>query len=62
MKCQLLTSAKEFVAEVEIPPFNTPPDILVWGERFFKLDQATTRPEYVEAFTYFVLPAKAVAE
>lgn len=57
IKCNLLTSDRKHVASVEIPPFSSPPDIVVWGERFFKLDRDTIThvvPEYLEAFTFFV--------
>lgn len=63
MKCNLLTADRGFVTHVEIPPFDTPPEILIWGERFFQLDRNTAQhvvPEYLEAFTFFVPALAAV--
>jgi len=59
MKCRLFTKAHEHVVDVEIPPFNEPPDVLIWGERIFKLVNTTAgfvEPEYTEAFSYWVKP------
>lgn len=38
-----------------MPPFDTPPRIVVWGERLFMLDlsnQRVDRLDYCEAFTW----------
>ena len=35
MKVRLETSKGELVHETEIPPFNTNPEFIVWGNRFF---------------------------
>jgi hypothetical protein len=53
-----------FVAVAEIPPFNEPPDVIIYGARFFvapKVDMAVRLAElsagevaYVEAFTYAI--------
>ena len=51
MKAKLYTQAGDFVVEVELPPFNQWPDVLVWGERFFIVNGQAS---YREAFTYFV--------
>jgi hypothetical protein len=57
MRAELLTSDGNRVGFADTPPFNKPPDILIWGERFFQLDKLTeghVEPQYREAFTYFV--------
>ena len=36
---RLETSNGRFVGNVEVLPFLTAPEILLWGERFFKLHQ-----------------------
>jgi hypothetical protein len=64
MRCRLFTSDRRFVKDVEILPFNTPPDLLVWGERFFILDKDTNgfvQPEYLEAFSFFVVEMSEIA-
>lgn len=59
MQVNLYTAAGDFVAEVEIPPFNRMPEILVWGERHFiwHEDPASVidgKVGYVEAFAFWV--------
>jgi hypothetical protein len=63
MRCRLFTQDRRFVKDVEIPPFNTPPDLLVWGERFFILDETagSVQPEYLEAFSFFVVEMSEIA-
>jgi len=55
VKVKLLTSSGHDVADVEIPPFNKPPDVLGWGTRVFTLyathEDALT---YRECFSYAV--------
>lgn len=54
-KVQLITGGdRGFVAEVDVPPFLTMPDVLIWGERYFKRESDDL---YVEAFTYWVAVA-----
>lgn len=49
---ELVTSPDHaFVATVRIPPFQTLPDVLFWGQRVFvQLDAASSPPRYREAF------------
>lgn len=68
MKIKLYARDGGFVAEVVIPPFNDPPEALLWGSRLFVLPNANnyghrhvcalpTEPEivhYVEAWAYAV--------
>jgi hypothetical protein len=69
IKVKLCISSGEHVTDVMIPPFQSMPDIIVWGERFFKMHQVTPDyAEYREGFAYWVpptigfgnLPAKTV--
>lgn len=47
---KLSTSTGEFVANVQIPKFTPPADVVLWGARFFiRSDEG-----YREAFTYAV--------
>jgi len=52
-KIKLVTASGDFVTEVTIPPFLTPPDVLLWGERTFKADMLD-RELYREAFMFVV--------
>lgn len=55
MKVKLYTAAGDFVAEIEIPPFQRMPEILVWGERHFVGPADPANPDhYVEAFAFWV--------
>jgi hypothetical protein len=53
---------KGFVAAVEIPPFATLPDTIVWGQRNFKLvppckvcgEHVDGIPAYEECFLYAI--------
>jgi hypothetical protein len=36
IRVKLFTADGGFVVEGEIPPFQTEPDVLIWGERVFK--------------------------
>ena len=58
MQIVLRTNTGDYVHEEEIPNFNEPPNVLIWGLRIFTLDEPqgmTTPPyDYVEAFTYFI--------
>ena len=67
---RLETADGGFVGWARLPPFNKAPDILVWGERFFRNRGAfvkgpAAKPEdphyvlYSEAFSFF-LPANMV--
>lgn len=57
VKVKLYTADGGFVVAGEIPRFNQLPDVIVWGERFFRygdkrLPQAIEGPvHYVECFT-----------
>lgn len=52
-KVQLITRDRGFVAEVDVPPFLTMPDMLVWGDRHFKHEADDL---YVEAFVFWIVP------
>lgn len=51
-KVKLLTNTFLFVAEVELPPFVIMPEVLIWGQRFFKQASEDT---YTEVFAYAVM-------
>lgn len=38
MKIELYTRTGEFIAAAQIPEFDYPPDIVLWGERIFHTD------------------------
>lgn len=47
-----------FVANVEVLPFNEPPEVIVWGSRIFKLheksDDFPNKPDvYRECFAWY---------
>lgn len=53
---KLYAQAGGFVVEGEIPRFNDPPEILIWGERFFRyscivFENGVDHLVYTEAFT-----------
>lgn len=59
----LQTSDGQLVSDEEaVLPFRTPPEIIVWGHRFFRLHDpdggkdkwGRVIPIYREAFTYFI--------
>lgn len=50
---KLFTASGEFVAEVEIPPFDTFPEVLIWGSRVFRLGDDDV---YREAFAFWTAP------
>lgn len=57
-KIKLETSSGGHVGHSEIPPFTSPPDVLVWGERFFKMYADNEEDGvwiYRECFTVFVV-------
>ena len=64
MKVKLFTRDGGFVHSAEIPPFNEPPTIIIWGQRFFvfadvdgpALPIESDEQGYVEAFTFVVTP------
>ena len=61
---KLFAKGGGFVANVTIPPFNEPPDILLWGTRCFVYDDAATKDaepplHYTEAF-YYAIPDTAL--
>ena len=52
---RLETSDGRFVAEVEVPPFTTPPDVLIWGNRTFIYESnRPPQPVYRECFAVVV--------
>ena len=57
MRVRLTVPSGGLVTEAEVPPFNQPPDVLLWGSRvfrFLRLDDGVA--VYVEAFA-FTVPA-----
>ena len=60
MKIKLETANGDFVHEQEIPPFNTSPDVIGWGDRVFKLRGIEKHPDgysiYRECFAYALVP------
>lgn len=70
MKIALLTAGKsgeprDYVATREIPPFQSGPDVVGWGDRVFMRttdtwqEQGEQLPVYVEAFAYAIVDAPA---
>lgn len=63
MKIRLAIRGGGHVADVEIPPFKTLPEVLVWGQRFFsfhtelKADGENCSAEYREVFCYWIPPS-----
>lgn len=63
---RLYTQAGDFVVEGEIPSFNKAPDVLIWGERFFRHSHKSSGPApyyvayyvYEEAFTVALVRIK----
>ncbi len=49
-KVNLYTRNGDFVAVVEVPTFEPPTDVVVWGERFFILRDE----KYFEGLAYYV--------
>ena len=61
MRIRLETASGENVSTFDIPPFQTPPDVIVWADRTFTLANRTQRlgePTYIygEAFAYYLCP------
>lgn len=59
MRVVLLTRDSQHVADVETPPFDPMPEIVVWGLRSFVARPSASwaeagAPEYGEAFAYYV--------
>ena len=53
---RLETAIGDFVDTVAIPKFSKSPEVIIWGERIFKL----YAPEvYREAFAYFIPVVRA---
>lgn len=57
-RARLETVKGEKVTDVEVPPFDPPPEILIWGQRFFKHHEGAT---YREAFAYWIAPDQTKA-
>lgn len=53
MVATLQTSEGLHVGTAAIPPFQTPPDVIVWGVRVFRRDR-TTSDTYRECFAYAI--------
>ena len=49
---ELFTRDGSYVTTVHVPPFQTPPEVIVWGLRIFVLDREAGK--YREAFAYAV--------
>ena len=58
-KARLLTRDGGFVTCAEVLPFNTWPDVLVWGTRIFQktaeADDTKDQANYFEAFAHYVI-------
>lgn len=53
MQVKLYTHDKKFVSELEIPPFNEYPKVILWGVRVFVLmSQRPLDASYTEVFAY----------
>jgi hypothetical protein len=63
MKMRLTIRDGGHVADVEIPPFKSLPDVLVWGDRVFSFHQSRSddgdpcSAEYREVFCYWIPPS-----
>lgn len=62
MKFRLVTADSQFVALVDVLPFQSLPGVAIWGERVFVLRPEASwsepgLPEYGEAFAYWIPPA-----
>jgi len=53
MDVELFTRDGGFVAKETIPPFTEPPDLLIWGLRFFLRRE---EGKYYESFTWAIVP------
>ncbi len=62
MKIRLAVRDGGHVTDVEIPPFQTFPEVVVWGQRFFSFhselsgDGEPCAAEYREVFAYWIPP------
>jgi hypothetical protein len=59
MKVKLFNQSTELVAAWDIPPFVTPPDVVVWGYRAFGIKRyfetgADGEVDYKEIFLYII--------
>jgi hypothetical protein len=62
MRIRLVTGHdRGWVGTFDIPPFQTPPDVVIWGDRVFtrsvlpQFADVARDQEYVEAFAYVVV-------
>jgi hypothetical protein len=53
LQVELRTSDGGLVVRAVLPPFDPPPDVLLWGARVFRYDRDG---RYLEAFAFAVLP------
>lgn len=51
-KVLLYTREEEFVVSGWVPPFDVPPDVLIWGDRCFRYNSTSDEglDVYVECF------------
>ena len=62
MNVSLYTKDGRFVKSIDVPFFETPPDIIIFENRHFTLDRETRRfwrrdgPLYREAYSWFYTP------
>lgn len=61
-KIELQTDIGDHVAFVEIPPFSSDPQVILWGARVFVLSVYDTAPTYREAFAYAVPEVELLKE
>jgi hypothetical protein len=54
VEVHLFTRAGEVVTKVEIPPYKTMPEAILWGQRFF-IRREAGGGIYYEGFVHFVI-------
>ncbi len=67
LRIRLVTREDDLVGIFEIPPFQKPPEVVVWGGRVFELDvEKFDDPEdgaacqYRECFMYVIPPGQEI--
>lgn len=54
MTVKLFSADNVFVTALDLPPFNEPPQVLIWGVRVFMRVGAVGAWSYIEVFAYCV--------
>ncbi len=64
LKIPLLTRQGEHVVTVVLPPFQRPPEIIVWGQRHFvhtvRHGHGEGGADYLEAMAWFCPPSTTI--